>query len=497
MTAAAATQPAASKLLPMPGVGLNAPHSVDAEKAVLGGVLIDPGAFGNASDLLKADDFYLTRHAHIWRAMEALVSEGQSIDILLLAERLERDVVNGRTLLEDIGGRAYLLDLSNSTPTSVHTSHYAEVVSRESIRRQVLKACDDTRAEALNDQMDLETLTGRYESRFGAITLRSSRGGLEQIGDAVTRETDRLEAAMDNPNPGRYFVPSPWKALNHNAYGWTFGKLAYVGSYMHGGKTTILMQSAIAACLAGVASAFFSVEGTTEEVTRDLLAMHSGLRAADVLTGNLTKAEYLHYLKRGDEMSRWPLYVDGDKLLDPRTMYMRLKRLQATLNGAPLIVFVDYLGKLMLPPVPKDARQDTKTDAMLRTAQRDDRLRYQYLSGAMKTTAVDLNVAMVVAAQNGRPDKPAPARSRKKAEKPAPPNASELAGSAALERDADLILMPQFIKRDAGEAELHVVKNKVNGWNGSFPVLWDKRRIFLDYTRVTGADADEHWSDGR
>lgn len=488
-----------NRLLPMPGGAAAVPQALDAEKALIGGVLIDPASYGRASDTVKADDFFLIRHAHIWRAIGELAGETTSIDIVTLADRLEKQLAEGgQNRLQAIGGRAYLAELGNSVPTSVHVASYAQLVVDASVRRSILKACDETRAEALDESKKLEELTARYESRFGSLTTRASRGGLEQIADAVTAEIERLEEAMDNPNPARYYVPMPYPSLNHFVSGWGFGKLAYVGSYMHGGKTTILMQAAIAAALAGFTVALFSVEGTTAEVTRDIVTMRAGLRSDDVLKGNLTRAEYLNYLNVGAEVSKWDLYIDGDSEIDPRTMYARIRRLQSISGNKKLIVFVDYLGKLMLPPVPKDSRQDSKADSMLRAAAKDDRLRYQYLSGAMKTTAVDLGVAMVVAAQNGRPEKSAPVRRRKDQPLP-PPQAHEIAGSAALERDADLIIMPQFIDKAAGRASMHVIKNKQNGWTGSVPMVWDKRRIFLDSGQRIASEADsfahEHWSD--
>ena len=502
MTAAqphARTTHTGSHLLPLPRGEALIPQALDAEKALIGGVLIDPASYGRASDLVKTDDFFLNRHGHIWQAIGELVTETTGVDIITLADRLEKQSGDGgQNRLQAIGGRAYLMDLCNSVPTSTHVASYAQLVVDASVRRAILKACDETRAEALDESKPLEELTARYESRFGSLTTRASRGGLEQIADAVTAELDRLEEAMDNPNPARYYVPLPYPSLNHFINGWGFGKLAYVGSYMHGGKTTILMQSAIAAALAGFTVAFFSVEGTTAEVTRDIVTMRAGLRSDDVLKGTLTRAEYLNYLNVGAEVSKWNLYIDGDKELDPRTMYARIRRLQSISGSKKLIVFVDYLGKLMLPPVPKDSREDTKADAMLRAAAKDDRLRYQYLSGAMKTTAVDLGVAMVVAAQNGRPERSAPARRRKDQPLP-PPQAHEIAGSAALERDADLIVMPQFIDKAAGRAAMHVVKNKQNGWTGSVPLVWDKRRIYTDSPQrgepEDDAHADMHWSD--
>lgn len=442
------------------------PESIVSEKNLLGSIMINPDVFILASGLLKSDDFFYLRHQHIWAAMGRLSERQEPIDLELLAE-----VLDNAGQLEAIGGRAYLAELTNGVPTSMNAEFYAEIVRRTSIRRQYLKAFDEGRKFALDEDIDIETMQAKIEATIGSVSMKALRGGLEHIADVVAKDAARLEEHLDagispiNGVPMPRLLPTFQKMMK----GWRNGKLYYVGGYMHGGKTSLLIQSAIDAARSGEIVAYFSVEGTTEAISRDITAMMAGLKADDIATGNITAAEYRKYLHATDELRDLAIFVDGDKSLDPKTMYRRLRQLKTLSGGQRIVVFVDYLGKLCIP--------DDLPDDQKRALRSDNKLRINYLSDAMQRTSVSLDVPVIVAAQTARPEKPANRKGRHyeaKPDKPRRPVAQDLAESANVERDADVIIFPWRPDLMKTEAEIIVAKNKVNGWMGGITCYFDK-----------------------
>lgn len=444
-----------------------APESITSEKNLLGSILINPDAFVLVSGILKSDDFFYLRHQHIWVAMTRLSERQEPIDIELLAE-----AIDNAGQLEAIGGRAYLAELTNSVPTSINAEFYAEIVRRTSVRRQYLKAFDDARTYALDENIDIETMQAKIEATIGSVSMKALRGGLEHVADVVAKDAARIEAHLDDGLAPIDGVPMPrlLPTFQKMMKGWRNGKLYYVGGYMHGGKTSFLIQSAIEAARSGEIVAFFSVEGTTEAISRDIIAMMSGLKADDIARGNITAAEYRQYLHATDELRDLAMFIDGDKQLDPKTMYRRIQQLMTLAGGRRVVVFVDYLGKLCIP---KDLPPE-KRGAL----ERDNKLRTKYLSGAMQSTAETLGIPMIVAAQTARPEKPSNRKGRggfdPKPERPRRPVAQDLADAAECERDAHVIIFPWRPDITKTEAEIIVAKNKVNGWIGGISCYFDK-----------------------
>ena len=143
--------------------GQQAPYSQEAEEAVLGAVMVNPDAFLGLASFLKAEDFYILRHAYIWEALTRISERNDRADFVTVQEELR-----ALERLNDIGGPAYLLQLINNTPTSVHAEVYGRLVERAAIRRRLLTAADEIKALALEEDLPIEKVTSESESRFSA-----------------------------------------------------------------------------------------------------------------------------------------------------------------------------------------------------------------------------------------------------------------------------------------------------------------------------------------
>jgi len=432
-----------------------APEATDNEKAYLGGLLMYPEWIYDTP--LKPSDFFNNRHAKLFEAMLALRATNQPIDPMLLAEVLE-NAQEGGALLQYVGGRTYIAELTNSVPVAQNTHHYAEAIRDTSVRRQYLHALDNARVAVLDESKPIEATSAAVESIIGSVTMEASRGGLEHISGAISADLARLDAMFEDGVRPVISVPMFLRPLENVMHGWRIGRLYYVGGYMHSGKTTFMIQGALSAAAAGAIVAFFNAEGKTEDVQREMIAIAAGIPSDRAATGAMTIAEYNHYAKVAADVSKLPIFIDGDKRLDPDMMFRRIRTLKNSAPDKPVVVFVDYLGKLQAPERKhKDLRGDR-------------RLTMSFLSDAMKRTAESLDVCMVVAAQTGRPEKPT---NKRKDDEPRRPVAQDLAESADLERDADVIIYPWRADLKERDGEIVVAKNKINGWNGSVPVMFD------------------------
>ena len=447
-----------------------APEAMDIEKAYLGGILVDPAWILDTP--LKPQDFFSARHAVIFRAMLALRSTNQPVDCELLSEVLE----NGGEL-KNTGGRAYLLELANSLPNSLHTPHYAETIRAASIRRQYLQALDEARATVLDESKTIESTAAQVEKIVGSVTMDASRGGLEHISDAISADVARLDAMFEDGVKPTIGVPVFLKPLENVLRSWRLGRLYYVGGYMHSGKSTFIMQAALGAARQGAVVAIFNTEGRREDVQREMVSIAAGVASDRVATGSLTIAEYARYSAVAAEVAKLTIFADADESIDTDQLYRRVRTLKNSFPDKPLVVFVDYLGKLSLPE-----RMAGKI--------RDRRGEMSYFSKAMKKTAETLDVAMICAAQTARPERPSKARG--KDDEPRRPVAQDLAESADLERDADVILFPWRVNPSEVDGEIVVAKNKVNGWNGSVPCMFDKSsRQWREFSAPRPSNTDD------
>ena len=172
-----------------------APYSQEAEEAVIGAVLTNPEAFLGVASFLKAEDFYILRLGYIWEALTRITDRNDQIDFVTVQEELR-----AAERLNDIGGAAYLLQLINNTPTSVHAEVYGHLVERAAVRRRLLVAADEIKALALDEQLPIEKVTGESESRLFRVTERNLRRDLVPMREAINTYFDRIEHLMQHPD---------------------------------------------------------------------------------------------------------------------------------------------------------------------------------------------------------------------------------------------------------------------------------------------------------
>jgi len=438
------------------------PHSVEAEQAVLGGLMLDANAWDAVADIVGAQDFYRRDHRLIFEAIVEAVEIRGSCDAVTISENLES---KGR--LEEIGGLAYLGTIARDTPSAANVRAYAEIIRERSILRQLVAAGGEIAAAATDSRgRPASELVDEAERRVFEIAERGSHGksGFVAIRDVLPRTIDRLDTLHQTPGEIRG-VPTGFTQLDRKTTGLQPGDLVVIAGRPSMGKTTLAVNIAENAAIAkGVPSAIFSMEMSAEQLTLRLISSLGRVNQSHLRTGNFSDEDWSRIQGAMAQLSGAPLYVDETPALTPTEVRARARRLKRE-RGLGLIV-VDYL-QLMQVSGTKENRATEISE----------------ISRSLKALAKELQVPVVALSQLNRAVEQ---RTDKK------PVMSDLRESGAIEQDSDLILLiyreevydPNTTRR--GVADIIIAKQR----NGP---IGEVQLTFLgEYTRFENLVAESY-----
>jgi replicative DNA helicase len=438
------------------------PHSVEAEQAVLGGLMLDANAWDAVADIVVATDFYRRDHRLIFEAIAEVAETRGSCDAVTVSENLER---KGR--LEEIGGLAYLGTIARDTPSASNVRAYAEIIRERSILRQLVAAGGEIAAAATDSRGRLASeLVDEAERRVFEIAERGSRGksGFIAIRDVLPQTIDRLDLLHQTPGEIRG-VPTGFTQLDKKTTGFQAGDLIVIAGRPSMGKTTLAVNIAENAAIAkGVPAAIFSMEMSAEQLTLRLISSLGRVNQSHLRTGNFSEEDWSRIQGAMAQLSNAPLYVDETPALTPTEVRARARRLKRE-RGLGLIV-VDYL-QLMQVSGTKENRATEISE----------------ISRSLKALAKELKVPVVALSQLNRAVEQ---RTDKK------PVMSDLRESGAIEQDSDLILLiyreevydPNTTRR--GVADIIIAKQR----NGP---IGEVQLTFLgEYTRFENLVAESY-----
>jgi replicative DNA helicase len=262
------------------------PYSQEAEEAVLGAVLVNPEVASQVAKFLNPEDFYILRHTYIWQAILDIRSRGGTVDYLTVAEELRSQ---GR--LTEVGGPAYLTNLMNSMPTSMHAEVYGRIVERAAIRRYLMAAADEIKTWALDEEIPLERVVQQSDQALFQPIARFTMNTRETMFDAITNYFNRISEASRNPDEVMG-LPSGLRDLDKQLNGFIRG-LVYVFAAVPGmGKTDLLLNFLAASIGFGASVLFLSLELERWRVLNKLTSIMTGVEHARLLQGKLTSNEW-------------------------------------------------------------------------------------------------------------------------------------------------------------------------------------------------------------
>ncbi len=424
-----------------------APHSVEAEEAVLGSILINPEALYEVAAFLQPDDFFIVKNSWVWEAILRIQERNDEIDYLTVIEELRQQ---GR--LTELGGPAYITYLINHTPTSIYAEAYGRIVERASLRRKMLAAASEIAQLAHEEDADINEVIDRAEQSLFEVTERRLNKELVPIRLAISDYFDRIEYLYQQPDVPRG-VPTGFTDLDRLLGGLQKSDLCIVAGRPGMGKTSWLLSVALNAARAIKGRiAIFSMEMSNEQIVQRLVSSETGIGTHVLRQGQLDDRGWNLFVEATGNLSGLRIYLDDTPALSPIQMRTKCRRLYNE-YGLDLIM-VDYL-QLMSSGT---GRQENRVQEI------------SFISRHLKQIARELNVPVLAAAQLSRAVEQ---RQDKR------PQLSDLRESGSIEQDADVVM---FIYRDEvynentdklNQADIIVAKHR-NGPTGTVALFFRK-----------------------
>jgi replicative DNA helicase len=428
------------------------PHSDEAERSVLGAVLLDNQQFERAQVLLNHLAFYSPRHQKIYRALEQLSELSSAMDVVTLRESLQR-----AGCLEEIGGPAYLAELLEGVPRSANVEHYAKIVREKAILRELIRCSQGILDDALRGSGSADEILDDAEKAVFSVAEQRLRAGFIPL-SVTAEESLRAIEELTQKQEMITGVATGFPELDEMTAGLQPGDLIILAARPAMGKTSFALNVASHAALKhGSTTGIFSLEMSHQQLFFRLLCGEGQVDAHHLRTGRVGAEEWQRIIKVYGGLSQAPVYIDdtpGIGILEMRAKARRLKREK----GLDLLI-VDYL-QLMRGRGRSESRQQEISE----------------ISRSLKELAKELHVPLVALSQLSRAPEQRTGDKR--------PQLSDLRESGAIEQDADVVL---FLFREEvyekenpdlrGKAELIVGKQR----NGPTGIV--RLNFIRDYTR--------------
>lgn len=429
------------------------PHSIEAEKSVLGAALLSKDALFDVVEVVRAEDFYDENHKEIFKAILDLHRKSAPVDALTVSEELKK-----RKSLNMVGGRAYIASLSAGTPTTSNAMEYGKIVAEKASIRRLIGTADDIVAKGYEGSMDAGQILDYAESGIFEISQKRQKGQYSHIKDVLLTNIEIIDKAS-KLDGGLTGVTTGFKYLDNMTSGLQRSDLIILAARPAMGKTAFALSLALNAAVKGKASVMvFSLEMSKEQLGQRLLSMESKVGMQALKTGKLERRDWDDINIALDILSKARIHIDDTAGINIMEMKSKCRRLKAE-EGLDLVV-IDYL-QLMNP----EGKSDSRTQEI------------SVISRNLKLLARELDCPVLVLSQLSRaPEQRTDHR----------PMLSDLRESGSIEQDADIVI---FLYRDeyynedteaVGECEVIVAKQR-SGPTGTVKVAWlDKLTKFVD-----------------
>jgi len=410
------------------------PNNLDAERSILGAILLDNNALNTAIEALKPDDFFIPQHRSIFIEMMALGEAQHAIDLVTLTEELHR-----RGELESSGGAPYLASLVDGVPRVSNVEHYARIVKEKAMLRNLIHATHNIQQRAFDGEDGADTILDNAESSIFALAEDRVKAGLLPIKDIVRDNFERLEKIF-REGKSVTGIPTRYTELDKLLSGLQPSELIILAARPSQGKTALALNFAEnIAIRGGLPVAVFSLEMSKEALLQRLLASVAQVDAHKFRSGRLNREDWRRMTEGLGQISSAPLWIDDAGSISVLEIGAKARRLKRD-KGLSLLI-VDYL-QLITARGRFNSRQEEVAS----------------ISRALKGLAKELQIPVLVLSQLTR----APEREERG------PQLSDLRESGAIEQDADVVMFiyrPNFFKKDATPeerdmAEINIAKQR-------------------------------------
>ena len=443
------------------------PHDSDAEKAVLGAVFLNPEAINEASDIVQPDDFYERANRLVFQAMINIADRGAEIDPITLQDELKKN-----NQLEDIGGIAYVSELTLATPTAVHITYYAKIVKRQAILRNLVTTSQKIIQNAISGSDDVTDILDDAESAILNISQENTTGDFRSLREVINDTVETLNTISEDSNDVTG-LPTGFQELDRITTGFQPDELIILAARPGVGKTAFALNVAQFVGLhTDKTVAMFSLEMGAEQLAQRMIASEGLIDSQHLRTGQLTEEEWKKLVISTGSLAKTNIYIDdtpGIKMSEIRAKARRLAKEKGNLG----LIVIDYL-QLIEGPRSESRQQEVSA-----------------ISRQLKKLAKELHIPIIALSQLSRSVEQ---RQDKR------PVLSDIRESGSIEQDADIVA---FLYRedyyrdegedqdsgeitpeeDNGEVEVIIEKNR-SGSRGTVKLMFSKpynRFSNLDY----------------
>ncbi len=434
------------------------PHSEDAERSVLGAMMLDRNALLDVLEILSPDDFYSQMHKEIFDSAQDLNRRFMSVDMVTVTDELRR-----RGTLSMVGGPSYVASLTAEVPSTANAESYAEIIREKSMLRQLIKASSSIMDESYGGKTDAQDVLASAEREILGISKAAQKRDVVRLKDVLwenLNEIDELSSA-DGSLTG---LTTGFTDLDSRTSGLQKSDLIIVAARPSMGKTSFALNIAQNAALKGNANVIiFSLEMSSAQIGQRMLSMEAHIELSELRRGNLTRTDWEDLNMAVDRLSKSGIYIDDTPGISITEMKNKCRRIQAE-RSLDLII-VDYLQLMSIKGYSEGRQLEVST-----------------LSRMLKQLAREMDCPVMVLSQLSR------AVEQRQDHRP---QLSDLRESGAIEQDADVVM---FLYRDEyynpettekpNVCEIIISKQR-NGPTGSLDLAWlSKYTKFADKSPI-------------
>ncbi len=434
-----------------PALRKRLPQDIDAEKSVIGAVLMNNPALDLVRELgLEARDFFLDSHQKIYELSCVLMDSGQPVDLVLLTAKLKE-----RGWYDSIGGQQILFSFFDEGFRIANVTHYANLVRQKALQRRLIQACSELIDQGLNGVENTESYIDEAETKIFEVAQKKSQRSFSSIAEIVSGNMSRLQELYLSGAKEVVGLETGFIDFDRLTTGLHPGQITIVAARPGMGKTSWFISALLHCSIKnGGVAALFSLEMSKEELGTRILSALTRIDSKRLKTGQLSREEFRKLIEASEQIASAPIHVDdspGLSVMDLRSRCRRLKAREKRLD----VIIIDYL-QLMRPPKGSESKGGNREQEI------------SAISRGLKELAKELSVPIIALSQLSRGVE---TRNDKR------PMLSDLRESGAIEQDADLVT---FIYRDdyynqdseeRGVAELILAKNR-HGETQTVKLAW-------------------------
>ena len=421
------------------------PHSIDAEKAVIGSMIMDADAVVAASEMITGDDFYQRQYGILFDAMVELYNEGKPVDVLTLQERLKM-----KDVPEEFSSIEFISELVSSVPTSANVRHYAQTVSDDATLRRLIRVNEEIANTCYQHRESLDEIMNTTEKRIFDVLQKKSTDEYVPIKDVVLSVIDKIEAAARHKGTVTGLATGFYD-LDYKTSGLQPSDLILIAARPSMGKTAFVLNLAQYMCVRNhVPTAIFSLEMSKDQLVNRILSMESKVDSQSMRTGTLQPADWEKLIESAGVISTAPLIIDdtpGISITELRSKCRKYK-----LDNDLGLVIIDYLQLMTGGSRKQESRQQEISE----------------ISRSLKALAREINAPVIALSQLSRACETRPDHR---------PMLSDLRESGAIEQDADVVMFlyrDDYYNKDTDKKNISevIIAKQRNGPIGTVELVW-------------------------